>query len=306
MPARQAFVIDMVDDRKDLSNAIALNSLMVNASRVLGPSIGGALIAAVGEGWCFAVDALSYVAVIASLLAMPAIARAPHGAADSALAQIRSGWDYVRASVPIRTCLGLVAVGSVMGMPYAVLMPAMADRHLGGGAHLLGLLMTATGVGALVGSLYLASRETVVGLGRVILTGTVLFGLGLIGFSQTRHALLASAMLTMVGAGFVVQMAASNTLIQTILDERFRGRVMSFYSMAIVGTIPIGSLLAGVLADRVGTPTTILLGGVVVLASAAWFARMLPSVRAVVRPLYIERGIIALPGADLGADPLVQ
>lgn len=292
MPARQSFVVEMVEDRQDLSNAIALNSMMVNGSRVIGPSIGGVLIATLGEGWCFAVDAVSYVGVIWSLMAMRTTPSVPRAEAP-ALQQIRDGWAYVRTSVPIRTCLILVAVASIMGMPYQVLMPVMAKDVLGGGPHTLGLLMTAIGLGALCAGGYLASRTSVRGLSSVILTGTILFGTGLTGFSLARCEDVAVLMLAVSGIGFISQMASSNTLIQAVVDEPFRGRVMGFYTMAIVGTIPVGSLLAGVVAERLGAPMTIRLGGLVCLGSAAWFAARRPELRDRIREVYARKGILA-------------
>ncbi|MEQ1898739.1 MAG: MFS transporter [Vicinamibacterales bacterium] len=304
MPARQSFIVEMVEDKRDLSNAIALNSMMVNGSRVIGPSIGGALIASVGEGWCFAVDAVSYLGVIWSLMAMrmaPSVRRSH----EPALRQILDGWHYVRTSVPIRTCLTLVAISSVMGMPYMVLMPVMATEVLGGGPGTLGLLMTAVGVGALSAGIYLASRRSVRGLSGVILTGTILFGLGLAGFSVASRVEVAALMLAVAGVGFITQMASSNTVIQTIVEERFRGRVMGFYTMAIVGTIPIGSLLAGVLAERAGAPATIGLGGLACLGSAVWFAYRRPGLREHMRAIYLEQGIIGgdeMTGHDMRAE----
>src|SRR6266540_1976419 len=203
-PARQAFVSEMVEDRKDLPNAIALNSSMVNGSRIVGPSIGGVLIAAVGEGWCFVVDAVSYVAVIVSLLAMRIEPRQRHGAGEMhLLEELRHGWNYVFHSIPIRSALTLVAVVSVAGTPYTVLMPAIAAQVLHGGPNTLGLLMTATGVGALSGALYLASRESVVGLGRIIMYATLAFGAGLIAFSATTSLWFACAVLAIAGMGFM-------------------------------------------------------------------------------------------------------
>lgn len=304
MPARQSFVVEMVEDRRDLPNAIALNSMMVNGSRVIGPSIGGALIASVGEGWCFAVDALSYLGVIWSLMAMR-IAPSARRAAGPAWRQILDGWRYVRTSVPIRTCLTLVAISSVVGMPYMVLMPVMAKEVLGGGPSTLGLLMTSVGVGALAAGIYLASRTSVRGLSGVILTGTILFGLGLAGFSVASRVDVAALTLALAGVGFITQMASSNTVIQTIVEERFRGRVMGFYTMAIVGTIPVGSLLAGVVAERAGAAPTIGAGGLACLASAAWFAWRRPELRERIRAIYQERGIIGgddMTGHDLRAE----
>ena len=304
-PARQAFVSEMVEDRKDLPNAIALNSSMVNGSRIIGPSIGGVLIAAVGEGWCFAVDAVSYVAVIASLLAMRIEPRHRHGAGEMhLLEELRHGWNYVFHSIPIRSALTLVAIVSVAGTPYTVLMPAFAAQVLHGGPNTLGLLMTATGVGALSGALYLASRESVVGLGRIIMYATLAFGGGLIAFSWTTSLWLACAMLAIAGAGFMIQLAATNTVLQTIVEERLRGRVMSFYTMAFFGTVPIGSLIGGVIADRFSATVTVRLSGVVCLFAGAWFASRLPAIRAVIRPIYRERGIITVPAVDTGAKTL--
>jgi predicted MFS family arabinose efflux permease len=254
----------------------------------------------VGEGWCFAVDAVSYLGVSWSLRAMRTTSAGSRTPAP-ALQQVRDGWRYVRTSVPIRTCLILVAIASVMGMPYMVLMPVMAKDVLGGGPNTLGLLMASVGAGALVSGFYLASRESVRGLSTVILTGTVLFGAGLTGFSLARHTGLATAMLAVTGIGFISQMASSNIVIQTVVDEPFRGRVMGFYTMAIVGTIPIGSLLAGVVAERLGAPLTIRLGGLMCLASAVWFALCLPELRRRIREIYQQRGIV--PADHVATEP---
>ena len=304
-PARQAFISEMVDDRRDLPNAIALNSSMVNGSRIIGPSIGGVLIAAVGEGWCFAVDAISYVAVIASLLAMRVQPRKREGGPElRLLEELHHGWKYVFHSLPIRSALILVAIVSTAGTPYTVLMPAIAAQVLHGGPNTLGILMTATGVGALSGALYLASRETVVGLGRIIMFATLAFGTGLVVFSMMTSLWYACVVLAVAGAGFMVQLAATNTVLQTIVEERLRGRVMSFYTMAFFGTVPIGSLIGGFIADRLGAPFTVRVSGVVCLAAGAWFAYRLAAIRAVIRPIYIERGIIAAPAVDAGAKTL--
>ena len=299
-PARQALVVEMVDDRADVPNAIALNSSMVNGSRIVGPSIGGIIIAAVGEGWCFAADAASYVAVIVSILLMRLRPQAPHPQGVPVLDDLKAGWRYVVGSVPIRSALMLVAIVSIAAMPYTVLMPAITAKQLHGGPNTLGWLMAAGGVGALAGGLYLASRESVVGLGRVILVGTFVFGAALIGFSLTTNVWVAAVLLALGSAGFMTQMASTNTIIQTIVDERFRGRVMAFYTMAFFGSAPIGSLLGGMLADRMGAPKTILWGGIVCLAASAWFAVKLPTLRVLVRKIYIERGIIAAPDVDAG------
>ena len=300
-PARQAFVVEMVDDRGDLPNAIALNSSMVTGSRILGPTIGGVLIAAFGEGWCFMVDAVSYLAVIASLLAMRVARAEQRTAVTRVLDELRDGFRYVSRFVPARTVLLLLALVSTMGMPYVVLMPAVASNVLHGGPHTLGFLMTASGAGALVGALWLASRESVLGLGRVILVSTVTFGAGLAAFAFSHALWLSLLLLPIAGAGFMVQMAATNTILQTIVEERLRGRVMAFYAMAFLGTAPIGSLLGGVVANRIGVPYTILIGGVACLLGAAWFGSRLPALRDAIRPIYMERGIIgATPDASHG------
>ena len=304
-PARQAFVSEMVEDRRDLPNAIALNSSMVNGTRIIGPSIGGLLIAAFGEGWCFAIDAISYIAVIGSIVAMRVPPRARHEAAEMHLLdELHHGWKYVLHSVPIRSALLLVAIISTAGTPYTVLMPAIAAQVLHGGPNTLGLLMTATGVGALSGALYLAQRETVLGLGRIIMWASAVFGVGLVIFSVTTSLWPALLVLAIAGCGFMIHLAATNTILQTIVEERLRGRVMSFYTMAFFGTVPIGSLLGGVIADRYGAMTTVLVSGIICLAGSAWFAFKLPAIRAVIRPIYRERGIITVPAVDTGAKTL--
>jgi MFS family permease len=297
-PARQTFVVEMVEDHRDLPNAIALNSSLVNSSRILGPSIGGILIALFGEGWCFMVDAISYVAVIISLLAMHVTHARNPPPTTSVLEELRAGFRYVVNFFPVRTALILLALVGTMGMPYSVLMPAIASKVLHGGPHTLGFLMTASGLGALTGALYLAARPSVVGLARVIVIATAAFGAGLICFSFSHVLWLSLAILPIIGAGFMVQMASTNTILQTIVTPQLRGRVMAFYTMAFLGTVPVGSLLAGILADRLGAQTTIRLGGIACLTGATWFALKLPQFRAAVRPIYIERGILP-PTTDL-------
>ena len=303
-PVRQALVVHMVEDQRDVPNAIALNSSMVNGSRIVGPSIAGIVISAVGEGWCFAIDAFSYVAVVISVFLMRFKPHVRDTSRKNAMADLNTGWRYVSGSMPIRTALIQLAIVSTAGMPYTVLMPAIVTEELHGGANTLGLLMAASGVGALIGALYLASRETVVGLGRVILIGTLAFGVSLIAFSMTHNVWIAAVLLGIAGGGFMTQMASTNTIIQTIVHEPFRGRVMSFYAMAFFGSAPIGSLLAGVIAARVGAPLTVRLGGVVCLLCGAWFAYMLPRVRRLIRPIYIEKGIVAPPDVDTAAGAL--
>jgi len=303
-PARQSFVVEMVEDRADLPNAIALNSSMVNLSRVIGPSIGGVIIAAVGEAWCFAIDGVSYIAVLGSLMAMR-VGNLPHAPRTTkVIEELVDGFRYVTRSPPIRSALLLLALVSTMGMPYTVLMPAVARNVLHGDSHTLGFLMTAAGLGALGGAVYLAPRHTVIGLGRVIAIAAITFGIALVLFSLSRNLILSLAILPAVGAGMIVTMASVNTVLQTIVEERMRGRMMAFYTMAFLGTAPIGSLLAGVVANRIGPTNTILLGGLACMAGGTWFAVRLPRFRSFVRPIYVERGIIVTrpDGTDGTAD----
>jgi MFS family permease len=292
-PARQAFVVQMVADKADLPNAIALNSTMVNGSRIIGPSIGGIIKAPLGEGWFFMIDAISYVAVIASLLAMEVSDAKPKPSGESVVEELRDGFRYVAGFMPVRTALILLAIVSAMGMPYTVLMPVIASNVLHGGPHTLGFLMTASGLGAVAGALYLASRRTVLGLGRVMTLATLTFGAGLVVFGLVRSLWLALIVLPFVGAGFMIEMASTNTILQTITEERLRGRVMAFYTMAFLGTAPIGSLLAGVAAARIGATNTIVLGGIACIVGGLWLLIRLPAMRELVRPIYIERGILA-------------
>jgi MFS family permease len=294
MPARQTFLIQMVEDRSDLPNAIALNSSLVNGTRLLGPSIAGVIIAVVGEAWCFMIDAISYIAVIASLLAMT-ITPAEVETVVRKLNighQLKEGWNYVYNNPAISKILLLLAIVSLVGMPYTVLMPIFANEILQGGPYTLGFLMAASGTGALTGALFLAARRSVLGLGRFIPGMAAVFGSGLIMFSFSRVIWLSLALMFVTGLGFMVQMAVSNTLIQTIVEEDKRGRVMSFYTMAFMGTAPFGSLLAGFVAERIGAPYTLLFGGAGCVIGAIWFYQALPRLRQFVRPIYKEKGII--------------
>ncbi len=292
MPARQSFMLTMIENREDLGNAIALNSSMVNLARLVGPSIAGVVIATTNEGWCFLIDGVSYVAVIVALVRMR-IAEAPAAVRrGGAREQLAEGFRYAFGFAPIRSIILLLALVSLVGVPYSVLMPVFATTVFHGGPHTLGILMTSSGGGALLGALWLASRRSVIGLGRVIPTASALFGVGLIAFSFTRVLPLAIPCLVLAGFGFMVQMASSNTLIQTIVDDEKRGRVMSFYMMAFLGTAPFGSLIAGSLSSRIGAGHTLLVGGACCLLGAAWFTRNLPTIRKAVRPIYIRLGIL--------------
>jgi len=292
MPGRQAFMVQMVEDRRDLSNAIAINSSMVNAARLVGPSLAGMLIAVSSEGWCFLVDGISYIAVIVSLLMMQIHATAIKRKVTSTLTDMKVGWTYVSESVPVRTILLLFAIVSLMGMPFVVLMPIFAARVLHGGPHTLGFLMGAMGVGALISALALAARKSVRGLVRIIPLAAAVFGLGLIGFGLSRVFWLSMIMVMIAGMGMMQGMAGSNTVIQTLVPEDKRGRVMSYYTMAFVGMAPFGSLLAGSLANAIGAPWTVIVNGAAVIAGAAWFWTQLPAVRRDIRPIYQEMGIL--------------
>ncbi len=302
-PARQAFVVEMVAGREDLPNAIALNSSMINASRIIGPSIGGLLIATVGEGWCFGADAISYIAVILSLLMMQRTPAKRAKVDTHMLDELRTGWRYVAGFAPVRALLLNVALVAMMGMPYATLMPVIASKVLHGGPHTLGILMTASGIGALAGTLYLASRHTVVGLGKVIVAGTIALSLGLIAFSFSRSLWLSAILLPVVGAGMMVQAASVNTILQTVVDENLRGRVMAFYSVAIMGMQPIGSLLSGFVAEYIGAEMTIFYCALVCLIGGIWFGMRRAMLAEHVRPIYIKRGILPWDDGNLAPSP---
>lgn len=292
MPARQAFVVEMIEERGDLGNAIALNSSMVNGAKLVGPAIAGVVVAAAGVGVCFLIDGISYIAVIISLLAMRVAPAKPRAIAKSAAQELAEGWRYVVGSPAIRSILLLLAVVSVTGMPYTVLMPVVAVDLLHGGAHTLGFLMAMSGVGALASAIGLALRRTVLGLGKRIAISAAVFGGGLVFLGLSRSLTISLLLMTVTGFGMMQQMAASNTILQTIAADDKRGRVMSFYTLAILGMNPIGSLLAGAVAAKVGVPVTMIGAGVICLAGAVWFYRMLPEIRRVIRPIYRELGIL--------------
>jgi MFS family permease len=306
MPARQAFVVEMIEDRDDLPNAIALNSSMVNASRLVGPSIAGAVIAATNEGWCFFIDGVSYMAVIASLLLMHIAARELPQRRANALIEWKEGWKYVSRFLPMRAVLLLMALISLVGFPYTVLMPIYASDILHGGAHTLGILMAAVGIGALMSAGWLAVRKSVLGLGRIIPLTAGLFGAALIGFAYSRWLWLSVPLLVLTGFGMMQQMAASNTVLQTIVDEDKRGRVMSFYSMAFMGIAPFGSLGAGIVARHIGAPLTLAAGGAISIAGAGWFATNLPAIRTHIRPIYQRLGILPEVASGIQAASALQ
>jgi MFS family permease len=299
MPARQSFVVQMIERREDLGNAIALNSSMVNGARLVGPAVAGMLIAATGEGACFLIDGISYIAVIFSLLAMRQVTVRPARNARKLGSELQEGWRYVSRSGAIRTVLLFLTLMSIVGMPYTVLMPIFAGTVLGGGPHTLGFLMAASGLGALAGAITLALRRSVLGLGRVIIWSAALFGGGLIGFGFSR--LLPFSLIAVAAAGFGMMrhMASTNTILQTIVEEDKRGRVMAYYSMAFQGLAPFGSLAAGAIAARIGAPATIIGGGAICMAGACWFAFALPDIRREIRPIYQQLGILPAPSPPL-------
>ncbi len=279
MPARQSFVVQMLDRREDLTNAIALNSSMFNGARLVGPAIAGLLIASFGEGLCFLLNGLSYIAVIAGLLMMRVSPSARVGRHTAVLENLREGFRYAFGFPPIRWLLLLVALVSLAGASYAQLLPIFAQQILHGDARTQGFLVSAAGVGALTGAIYLAWRPNVQGLERVIAWAPAVFGAGLIGLGLSRWLWLTLAVMPVIGLGLMVQMASTNTVLQTIVDDDKRGRVMSFYSMAFMGMVPLGSLLAGVGAHFIGAPRMVILGGMCCIAGSVVFARRLPALR---------------------------
>ncbi|MFZ1291536.1 MAG: MFS transporter [Melioribacteraceae bacterium] len=292
MPTRQSFVIDLIDDKNDLPNAIALNSSMFNAARLIGPTIAGIIISAFGEGICFLINAISYFAVINALLLMKFNNKGKQVSEKKLLKGVKEGFVYAYNFIPIRTLLLLISILSLTGMPYTVLMPIFAKDILHGDANTLGFLFGAIGVGAFIGAIYLASRKTILGLGKLIVIATIVFSIGLIFFSQSGAIYFSIPLMIFTGWGMMTQMASSNTLLQTIVDEDKRGRIMSLYVMSFMGTAPFGSLLAGSLAGKIGAANTVLLMGIISLFTAFWFSKELPTIRKFTKPIYIKLGII--------------
>lgn len=292
IPVRQAFTVEMIERKEDLGNAIALNSSMVNMARLLGPSLAGILIATVGEGICFLINAISYLAVLASLWAMKINRKETQRQPTHMLIELKDGFAYAFGFAPIKAILLLISMASLMAVPYQILMPVFARDIFHGGPKTLGFLMATSGVGALAGAVYLAARKSVVGLGKLIAFSCGLFGLGIILFSFSRILWLSMALILVAAFGMMVQMAASNTVLQTIVDEDKRGRVMSFYTMAFMGMAPFGSLFAGSFASRIGAPATLFIGGSCCIVGSVLFARKLPLLREKVPGSYISKGII--------------
>ena len=278
----------------------------MNGARLLGPAIGGLVISAVGEGYCFLADGISYIAVIASLLMMHVGNVTPRRSQKRVRQELAEGWRYVIESRPIRSILVMLAMVGLIGMPYTVLMPIMVGNVLHSGPHTLGFLMGAAGVGALISALSLAVRKTVLGLGRMIAISAAMFGAGLILFGLSKHFWISLPLMLLTGFGMMQQLAASNTILQTIVADDKRGRVMSFYTLAVLGITPIGSLLAGALASRIGAPATLIAGGSICACAAAWFARELPRIRPLIRPIYRELGILPQVAAGLQSASALQ
>jgi MFS family permease len=322
MPARQAFLPEMLHNRDDLANAIALNSSMFHGARMIGPALASAMLAVAGFQACFWLNAASYIAVLASLMLMkvtpgqgepllpggtgPVVPRAS-GSLEQPVSParpriggfvhgFREGLAYAIGFRPIRAILGLVAITSLLGMPYTVFVPFYAGEIFGGDATTLGILMTASGIGALSGALYMASRPTVLGLGRKVVLGSLMFSTGLIVFSHAPYLWLAAAVLPFTGFGLMLQMASCNTILQTIVEDHMRGRVMSLFTLAFMGISPFGILAAGVVARQIGTPLTVLIGGIGCMAGGLYIASQLKELRKLIRPVYVKKGILSKEG----------
>jgi len=293
MPVRQAFVVDMLDNKKqDLGNAIALNSSMVNGARLIGPSIAGILIATVGDGWCFAINCLSYLAVIISLLRMEIIIIPKKRSQSQVITQLKHGFSYTFGFKPIKYLILLLALVSLIGTPMTLLAPVFAKDFLYGNASTFGFLMSAYGTGALIGAVYLLNKKNVLGLGKLIAFAVMVFGAGMIAFALSRALWLSLIIMMFSGMGMMLHVASTNTLLQTISEENKRGRVMSFYAMAFRGMSPFGSLIGGSLAGLIGAPVTLILGGAGCIIGVVVYFRKLPSMRPYVRPIYERMGIL--------------
>ncbi|HIK05928.1 MAG TPA: MFS transporter [Trichormus sp. M33_DOE_039] len=293
-PARQAFVPELVERRDDLANAIAINSTMINGARLIGPAVGGLLIAQIGVAYCFLIDGLSYIAVIASLLAMNIKPWKMLVTPGNPLQKVAEGFVYAFSSPPIRAILLLSTLVSLMGLQNTILVPIFAEKILGGGAETLGFLMAASGLGALSGGIYLATRRTIVGIGKLIAIAPAILGVGLITFAVSRYLPMSLFTMLFVGLGTILQIAASNTFLQTIVDEDKRGRLMSLYTMSFLGMIPVGNLLGGLLATHIGAPNTLIFDGIACIIGSVIFYRQLPGLTRFVRPIYEKKGILAV------------
>jgi MFS family permease len=300
MPTRQAFVVEMLEKREDLGNAIALNSFLFNGARLVGPSIAGILISILGEGMCFFLNGVSFLAVIIALLAMKMTPNKRESEKTHVWQGLKEGFAYAFGFPPIRSILFFLGWVSLVGMANTTLMPVFAKDILHGGPQTYGFLMGAIGVGAIIGAIFLASRRSVLGLGRIIAIASAILGIGLISFSLSHLLWLSLFLLLLTGFGMMVHMASSNTILQTMVDDDKRGRVMSLYTMAFMGMAPFGSLAGGSLAGSIGATNTLIIGGASCLIASLMFARKLPSIREMVRPIYIRKGVLLEPTIDKG------
>ncbi len=291
-PARQSLVIDLIDKREDLGNAIALNSAVFNGARLVGPAIAGITIAIVGEGICFLLNTLSFIAVISALLKIKVPVRKMVIENTKLKKVFTDGLSYTFRTIPIRMLLIQLALLSLVALPFIVLLPAYAKEILHGSADTLGYLMSSLGAGALTGAIYMASRKSVIGLGRIISLCSGLLGLMIVLAALSQKTIFSLILFYFGGLSMILTIAAINTMIQTIADEDKRGRVMSFYSMALMGTTPIGNLMAGTIASGIGIPYTLLAGGIITIISGAVFELKRKSLRKYIRPIYIRKGII--------------
>lgn len=292
IPARQSFVIQMVEDRADLSNAIALNSSIVNAGRLIGPAIAGLVVAAVGEGYCFLIDGISYMAVIAGLLMMKIRPQEPRLTEHHVWHDLKEGFGYIAASPPLRYVLLFLGVVSLVGAPYTVLPPILAGTILKGGAHTLGFLMAGSGVGALIAAVGLVLRKSVIGLARKLAIAVTMFAAGCALLGVSKVFWISAILMGVAGYGMMTQIVGSNTILQTVATDDKRGRVMSFYTLAFMGSMPVGSLICGEVANRFGAQATFIGSGVVCLLAVLWYRSKLPEIRKAARPRYVELGIL--------------
>ena len=291
-PARQAFVPEMIERKEDLANAIAINAAMFNGARLIGPAAAGVVLGAYSAGICFLIDGISYIAVIIALLAMKLQPQTIKPVSGNALQRLKEGFAYAFGFAPIRAIILLLALVSFWGMQYTVLVPIFATKILNGGPDALGFLMAASGIGALFGAVYLSTRKSIVGIGKIIAYSPALLGIAIVGFAVSRVMWISLLMMLLSGVGFILQFASSNTFLQTIVEDDKRARVLSIYTMAFFGVIPFGNLFAGGLANYIGAPNTLILSGVICILGSIYFSRQLPSLKPLVQPIYAKLGII--------------
>lgn len=304
MPTRQSLVIELVDDRKDLGNAIALNSTVFNGARLIGPAIAGILVARFGEAVCFFANAATYLAAIIAFCMMKNSGSANNSKRQNIFTELKEGFAYAAKFGPIRDLLLLILLLSFVGMSFPVVLPVIAAKALGGGSGVYGALVAASGFGAFAATVYLAMRANVMGLGRIVSIGMFLFGFALIGFSFSRMIPLSLVLVAIAGGAMILNMAASNTIIQTIVDENKRGRVMSMYVMAFMGSAPAGSLFSGYVANSFGAPVAVFIGGLCALSGGVLFAKRLPEIRKIIQPIYREKGIFTV--ADRSVESAIE